>query len=312
MDQSEQTMRRYLLGELSESEQFALEEEYFAKPQLFNEILQTESKLVDSYVRGQLSGEVRARFEQVYLAHPARRERVKFATALVTKLDQTEEVSTIEQSASRVSWWQRLLASVRGHSPALAFSVALATLLLVIGGIWFVIQTRQRQQELAQTQKAIEAEQQRRAGEQAQQADERRRAEELAAGQATPPPPSPTVSSEPRSVSLALIVGGVRGADNGQIPTLVLLPDTTEARLHLNLKENDFPSYRATLQTITGVEVFSQTNLKPRRGNSGASFSFTVPARKLESGDYVLILRGVSPSGEVEDLSKSLFRVKKR
>jgi hypothetical protein len=37
-----------------------------------------------------------------------------------------------------------------------------------------------------------------------------------------------------------------------------------------------------------------------------------VPAGKLESGDYVLTLSGVNPDGQVDELSKSLFRVVKR
>ena len=48
-------MRRYLLGELSESEQSDLEEKYFTDPQVFNQVLKTERELVDAYVRGQLS-----------------------------------------------------------------------------------------------------------------------------------------------------------------------------------------------------------------------------------------------------------------
>ena len=45
---------------------------------------------------------------------------------------------------------------------------------------------------------------------------------------------------------------------------------------------------------------------------SGANFRFAVPASKFTSGDYILTLKGVMPSGEVEDVSKSLFRVEKK
>ena len=79
MDELEQTITRYLLGELTEQEQAALEKSYFKDPLVFNQVLQVESALVDSYARGQLSSEVRERFEQYYLNHPSRRERVEFA-----------------------------------------------------------------------------------------------------------------------------------------------------------------------------------------------------------------------------------------
>lgn len=323
MDEPAQIMTRYLLGELSESEQAALEEKYFTDPQVFDQVLKTESELVDGYVRGQLSNEVRERFEKSYLKHPARRERMQFASALAARLDQEvkEPVTNSEQLASPVSWWQRVSASLRGQRLTLRFSLALATLLIMIGSVWVLIESRRQQRELAQTQAAYEAEQRRERQQSQQAADEGRRPEELAAGpgrverspqQIPQPKPTPIVSSTPRSVSLALTVGGVRGGDNSRIPTLIIPPGTTQARLLLNFKENDYPSYRASIQTIAGAEIFSQTGVKPGRAKTGVSFVFTVPASTLASGDYILTLRGVSPSGEIDDLSKSLFRVEKR
>jgi hypothetical protein len=174
--------------------------------------------------------------------------------------------------------------------------------------------------ELAQAEAAREAEQQRQR-EPSQSGDQGKRSEDSGAEQAasgrnpqqTPQTtPNPVEASAPRSVSLALIVGGVRGGDNTKIPTLVVLPGTTQARLLLNLKENNYPSYHASLQTIAGLEVFSQRGIKPARAKTGASFVFTVPTRKFAGGDYVLTLKGINPDGEVDDLSKSLFRVEKK
>src|SRR5258708_12980407 len=90
MNESDHNLRRYLLGELSESERATLEEKYFADPRVFEQVLRSESELVDGYVRGKLSPRVRARFEQIYLTNPRRRDRGKFAAALVSKLYQTK------------------------------------------------------------------------------------------------------------------------------------------------------------------------------------------------------------------------------
>lgn len=311
MSESKQTIRRYLLGELSESEQFALEERYFTDPQIFTEVLETEAELVDGYARGQLANDVRERFEQSYMAHPARSHRVKFGGTLATKLDQIEEVLAREQSIF-VPWWQRLIATLRGQRPTLRFSIALATLLVVLGGIWIFVETGKRQEELARAR----AEQQRRERE---QSEERRRAEESAVKQPAVEPnpqlpqstPNPTEGHASRSVSLALTVGGVRDGGSNQISTLILPPGTTQARLLLNLKENNYPSYQASLRTISGLEIFYQRGVKPGRGKT-ARFVFTVPASKLSAGDYILTLKGNKPDGEVDDLSKSLFRVERR
>ena len=317
-------MTRYLLGELSESEQSALEEKYFTDPQVFNQVLKMESELVDGYARGQLSKEARERFEQSYMAHPARSERAKFAGALATGLDQIEEsVTRVEQPTLPIPWWQRLLKSLRGQRPTLRFSIALATVLIMLGSVWFFIESRRppQQSELAQTQTAPETQPRHEREPSQQPADEGKRAEELAAEkkraerspqQIPEPTPTPNISSAPPSVSLALTVGGVRSGDTGQTPTLVIPPGTMQARLLLNLKENDYPIYRASLQAIGGAEIFSQRGVKPRRAKTGAGFVFTVPARKLSSGDYILTLKGINPDGEVDDLSKSLFRVEKR
>jgi hypothetical protein len=311
MDESKEIMTRYLLGELSETEQSALEERYFTDPEVFNQVLKIESELVDGYARDELSKELRARFERSYMAHPSRIARVEFAEALTNRIDQNNDVAiNIKPNA----WWRSLLDSLYNPGPVLKLSVAMATVLLMIGGVaWIFIETQQSNREVARLEAAAEAEQQRLERERKQNADEaKRRDAELAAQQGSSPQitpsPTPKSNSPARTITFALTVAGVRSGNNSQTPTLVIPADTTQAQLILNLRSNDFPSYRATLQTVAGTEILNQTNIKPK----GTRFTFTVPASKLVNGDYVLTLRGVSPNGEVEDLTKSLFRVDKK
>jgi len=92
-------------------------------------------------------------------------------------------------------------------------------------------------------------------------------------------------------------------------------PGTAETHLQLNLKNDDYAKYNVSLQAVGSGEIFSRQNLRPassKANRSAASFTFVVPANKFSSGDYILTLRGVSKDGEVEDLSKSLFRVEKK
>lgn len=326
MDKSEQIMTRYLLGELSESEQATLEEKYFTDARVFEQLLKSESELLDRYARGQLSAQARKRFEQSYLTHPKRRERMKFAEALTTRLDQIELAagSVAREPVWAMSRWQTLLLALRDRRPILGFSLALASLLLVVSSVWFFIESRRSRQELAQSQSASE-DQQRRARELEQQVGaERKRTEELTAQldrgpspQQQPTPqsvatPTPPARALPTFASLVLTVGGVRGGETGKTPTLVIPPGTGEARLQLNLKDHDYTGYRVSLQAVGGAEIFSREGLKPRTTKSGATLTFTVPARKFATGDYILTLRGVSQDGELEDLSKSIFRVEKR
>lgn len=311
MDQLEQITKRYLLGELSEQEQATFEERYFRDPEVFNQVLQIESELVDAYARNQLSAEMRGRFEQSYLKHPSRRQRVEFASALTTRIDQREE-SVSRAKTERVSWKQRLLAAVGGPKPAWRFAMALVILLVALTAVWW---WQQQRREAAQTE-ARKEEQQRREREQpAPQPVETPKSEERVAQnspEVVQPPPGSNTNSTPPIVSLALTVGSVRSADGGSTRTLVIPHDTAQAQILLNLKDDSYVRYRVSLQQIGGSEIFTQTNLRPRKTKAGARFIFTVPARQLSSGEYALTLSGINPNGEVDDLSKSLFRVDKR
>lgn len=305
MDELEQTITRYLLGELTEQEQAALEKSYFKDPLVFNQVLQVESALVDSYARGQLSNEVRERFEQYYLNHPSRRERVEFARALTTRIDERKQPVT---RASSVSWWQKLLASFGGQRPRLRFSMALASVLIVLAGVWIFIAIRRQQQQREAAQ--IQAQ---------RENDERRQREQTAQQQPTntppqvpQPSPSPITNSARTVAFVALTVSSVRGSESAGTQTLIIPHGTTQAQILLKLKDDSYPRYRVALQKIGGGEIFTQANIRPRSTKSGANFIFTVRADQLSSGDYALTLVGITPEGDVDNLSKSLFRVEKR
>src|SRR5262245_3816459 len=124
MDELNQKITRYLLGELPNEEQAALEKSYFKDPLIFDQVLQVESELLDAYARGQLSATMRERFEQSYLKHPSRRERVEFTKALMASIDERHESRQSLKPPAPVSWWQGMFATVGGQR--LRLSIALA------------------------------------------------------------------------------------------------------------------------------------------------------------------------------------------
>lgn len=320
MNELEEITTRYLLGELSEQEQDSLEERYFRDPKLFNAVLQVESELVDAYARGQLSTDMRERFEKSYLNHPARRKRVNFARALTTRIDQREQsVTRAEQSARSdlpSSWWKRLFGIVGGQAPPLRFAMATIIVLVALAGVWiFVNRWRQQQREAAQIQTQRENQERREREQTASQQPKESPPDSQQRMAQTPPEtsqPNSNTNAAPSIVSLALTVGGVRGADGSATQTLVIPHGTTQANILLDLKDDSYPRYRVSLRKIGGSEVFTQTNIRPRSTNAGARFVFKVSARLLTNGDYTLTLGGITPEGEVDDLTRSLFRVEKR
>ena len=149
MSDSKTTMTRYLLGELPEAERTALEQACFDDPLVFAGLEESESDLIDDYVRGRLAPELRRRFEQIYLTDAQRRQRVAFAKALIQRLDGAEQPSAADartrpRSSSGRSTWLQALA---GRRPAFQWSLAMLMVVVVSGALWFAIQaTRSRQQ----------------------------------------------------------------------------------------------------------------------------------------------------------------------
>src|ERR1041384_4812501 len=79
---SESVIAGYLLGELSEEQQVEIEDRAFTDQKYLASITAVENDLIDEYVRNELSGAERQRFEKQFLASAERRKRVEFARAL--------------------------------------------------------------------------------------------------------------------------------------------------------------------------------------------------------------------------------------
>lgn len=297
---------RYLLGDLSDEEMIAFEARYFSEPEAFDAVQAAESDLIDAYVRRWLPGELRERFETRYLSDPARRERVRFAEALA------ERVTGPEPATGRRSWFESLLAAFGGRQPGLRSAMAVAGILIVIVGLWFFVTRDRPVEEIAQTTPANTIQD----------------PNELNTAQVTPPPqsnepeappavadapasPAPRPSSTPearqapRTVTLALSIGGVRG-DSGRTPVLVIPRGTAEARLSVRITDTGYSSYRLSLQTVSGTEIASRS-----LSRASSSAVLTVPASKLADGDHVLTLTGVSDDKTADDIGRSLFRVRR-
>jgi hypothetical protein len=107
---------------------------------------------------------------------------------------------------------------------------------------------------------------------------------------------------------LILNISGARGPEPGTPPTLNLPSGTEKARIELNLQDVDYTSYSVMIQRAGGSEIFKRDGLKSS-GTARVSLALIVPANRFAPGDYILTLKGVTQNGELEDLSKSFFRV---
>lgn len=117
------TIRRYLLGDLLQEEQDAIEEAYFSRDEGLDTIGAVEEELIESYLAGRLDPTIRARFENHYLASPVHRQRVAFSRALRSRAARNGQ---------------------RGRRRSLSFLglAAAAILVAAVGWYWGPLRTR--------------------------------------------------------------------------------------------------------------------------------------------------------------------------
>jgi hypothetical protein len=306
-DAQENLIYRYLLGELPESEQAALEEKYFADHETFEQVREGENRLVDQYVRGRLSSADRARFETHYLASPVHRRRVATARNLLAAADefaQSHSAQEIRAPYSRRQTERRRLA------PSRQSAMVAMMLLLMAGGAWLLVERTRMRSELANLQTENAARQNREqelARQVASGQSERERLsvelEQLRKEQTEPPP---IQSPPPRSVltvfSFALSPISMRGA---AAQPLAVGPDADQVQLQLTLPPGNWQSYQVSIRTAERQPVWSQPRLNPRAGK----VVITIPAAKLPFNDYILTLSGADRAGKTEEINRYSFRV---
>jgi anti-sigma factor RsiW len=323
INSQEDLIKRYLLGELSEAEQTALEDEYFIDPSKYDRFCKAEDELLDAAARGSLSEADRERFERSYLTNPQRRRHVMFAKVLTQFVDenraarragpQTAGGERIERPDRGLSWLSHLVRLSR--SLRLALSAA-AALLIVLGGTWVVIETFRLRARLAEALREGEA-QRRQAQSQSQQiadleAQYRQLAEERERLQVQLQAEKEKVSPTPAPVIFALSLRAFRDP-GGQEPRALIIPrGAEEARLRINMTEHAFPGYQVILLTTDGREVFAIKGINPQATRNGYVLIVNVPARNLASGDNIIALSGISGAGEVETLGKAIIKVRRR
>ncbi|MCM3872572.1 MAG: hypothetical protein ND895_17960 [Pyrinomonadaceae bacterium] len=309
----------YLLGELTEVEQARLEERFFHDPELSELLSEAEDDLIDQYVREELSGPERERFERHSLISERRREKVEFARALL----QAEKATAAEgvYSQKPLSWWQAMLSALRAPRPALSYSLAAAALLFLLGGLWLFSEIRQLRREVAQ----MEADRQTRERQNDQLRDQtieqRLRSDELAAQRekleqelALLKEQAKLPDSEKRSAltPLAFILSPSSRGSEG--PKKLILPSTAQAvRLQLNLNSgDDYRAYQIRLQTSSGKQIRSWNQLKASSARDVRAVFITVPAELLSSGvQYELTLSGVAGPNRLDDLGYYYFNLQK-
>ncbi len=88
-DHDDEAFVRYVLGLLPDEARERLDEASIANDEVAARLRAAETDLIDSYVRGQLSGATLERFESYYLSSPHRREKVRLAASFLSAVDRS-------------------------------------------------------------------------------------------------------------------------------------------------------------------------------------------------------------------------------
>lgn len=301
-----QEVTRYLLGTAAVDEQAALEDKYFSDPGFFEQVVAVEKELLDDYARDRLSADERGLFERHYLSHSKRRSRAMAASALATKLNR---LSHPKVESGALSWRRNLFTGF--HSRTLAFGMALATIMMALGIAWLWLESRRLRSELEQSQVARVAVEQRQKELQGLLDEQKDRSDRLKADleKINMSQERPVTPSAPAFASLLLTAGMVREGDSTDAPRILVPPGAEQLRLQLKIGEISYRRYRLSVERSDGRMIRSFDNLKP---SSGKIFTIALPITLFTDGEYVLVLNGRNDNGEVDQLSKSLFRVESK
>ena len=311
----DELLTRYALGRLTETEQKRVEEQMFADREFFERLLAVEDELIDAYASGRLAGDDRTRFEKYFLQSAEDRERVEFARQLSTfvSVESKAEKPKAREERNPFAWFASWGKILRNRLILLPLA---ATILFALVGSWLLIQTLKlndsleqiQMQKIAREKKAEELEQQiaeeRRRNQQLAEELERERARREREVQPSTEPPTRSF------VSFILTLGGVRGG--GGTTKLTIPSDAKQVRLEALFKIGDYESYKAELQNIEGRVLSERAGLMARKKGDDKAVTLVLPSSIFGEEDYILVLNGVTSSGEEESVGEYFFRVARK
>jgi len=140
---TQKEIRQYLLGTLSPERAAELEERLLLDSEIYQELLIAEDELIDQFIGGEVSPAERDGVESHFLRDPERRKQLDFARILRSYVSANASPTPVSEPAAQTespavetpknrSFWSLFFP----RNPALAFSLAGALALIIVGGVW--------------------------------------------------------------------------------------------------------------------------------------------------------------------------------
>jgi hypothetical protein len=279
-----------------------------------------EQQIAERYVRGKLTPEEAALFEEHYLSCQECLDRLDLAESMDRGFKRAAgqdvaELATMQQvrQLAVVAWLARL-----GRSRQMAALVMTVFVVAILPGLFVMRQVRERDRELTAARTALEQERGRSAaGSQAaaevenlrQKLDVSRRdlAQEQAARVAADR--ELKTARQPQGNVPLLFLDAQRGSASDKPTYLINLPQPP-GWIILSPVINPHPQkiYRLVLRTAGGREVWRGDDMQLKFDDQG-SFTLSLHSSMLAPGDYTLTAEGLALGGKPVPAGRFVFRV---
>jgi anti-sigma factor RsiW len=272
--ESDETLIRYLLGELSDAERVRLEELYFADDKLHERLSMLEDRMIDSYVRGQLSPDERERFSRLVQTSSEQQRKVEFAEAL------RRMVAQQAGSPKRQSWWDAVQGFLRAQT--LAQQMALAAAAVVVLGGSLVYLRYAKRTPAPPHQFAAKS-------------------------------PARARETTPHEAPILAFALSPLERSGGEENRVVVPAGACVIRLQLFLEDAGTAALNATVQTAEGARMIQLDGLQPQSigpsGPGSRAVFLVLPCTRFREGHYVIRLSRAAADGTTELIAGYTFRV---
>jgi hypothetical protein len=308
----EQTILRYLHGELLEPEIDTLEERFFLDDDLHMEIQAVEIELIDRYIRKAMPPEERGRFEQKYMVTPERLLKVNESRSFRDVLDAVRAETAQHDDQPAVSWLERLFGNFSLSLPTMQYAAAGIIILMALGMAWLLYDRTRTQQELLAARNAQlesetvltnelarkEDELRTRLAEQTRGESETLSALEMEIAELRRQLEDPRRQTVPESapapqapVIATIFLPAVRGP--GVPVNVVIARSAKAANVQVPVGDGGEGPFEIAI-TREAETVAAASGISPRRTAKGSVVSVSVPTRKLTEGRYEVNIRAQS------------------
>jgi hypothetical protein len=336
---TDDSITRFLLGELSDDERAQIEQQFLSDNEFFEKVLSAEDALIDRYLLGQLSDEQRKQAELLFQSSSRQRREVSFTEELIASLrGASPEGAQVTRTAGELAKETRAREEVAGESVSFnaksevrngaltaalvglknftsrfnpAGALALLLLCLTIA-VWALYQSQKRGPAVDEVtfERSNQEEREKVAEEDKGQSETAERPVIEPEKHATPEKPViQQPKHKPDSIASILLVPTTleRGGDSKVIK---LRNETKRIQLQLEVDEDTrYEQYSVLISTFDGRKVWSKASLDPGQIKKGR-ITLTLPSSLLRYDDYRVELKGLPHGGESIHIADYVFKVR--